>query len=243
MVNRPLIRPCLLGGVALGGGTLDSHDFFWGEISWKKPFNLCYVKFCPCFSESTCTFGGSWILRAQKNSESVSKNSLMLLFVVFVFFCVVWWLDWFLVHLSDLWSSSSFWRGPWGMVLKKHHQQVSFVLAGIGRAKSLSTKKLSLRCCSKAFLLRKRNSKRLWKHRRSIGRRKKRHSCLATSERWSLSVLEFYHPTVLHAPSARRTRAQDGTSGGQKPKATICAMWCALAKILAMTSTHANQSG
>ena len=28
-------------------------------------------------------------------------------------------------------------------------------------AKRLSTKKLSLRCCSKAFLLRKRNSKRL----------------------------------------------------------------------------------
>ena len=26
MVNSPLIRPYLLGGVALGGGTLDSHD-------------------------------------------------------------------------------------------------------------------------------------------------------------------------------------------------------------------------
>ena len=26
MVNSPLIRPYVLGGVALGGGTLDSHD-------------------------------------------------------------------------------------------------------------------------------------------------------------------------------------------------------------------------
>ena len=26
MVNSPLIRPYLLGGWALGGGTLDSHD-------------------------------------------------------------------------------------------------------------------------------------------------------------------------------------------------------------------------
>ena len=26
MVNSPLIRPYFLGGVALGGGTLDSHD-------------------------------------------------------------------------------------------------------------------------------------------------------------------------------------------------------------------------
>ena len=26
MANSPLIRPYLLGGVALGGGTLDSHD-------------------------------------------------------------------------------------------------------------------------------------------------------------------------------------------------------------------------
>ena len=26
MVNSPLIRPYLLGGVALWGGTLDSHD-------------------------------------------------------------------------------------------------------------------------------------------------------------------------------------------------------------------------
>ena len=30
MVNSPLIRPYLLGGVALGGGTLDSHDIFRG---------------------------------------------------------------------------------------------------------------------------------------------------------------------------------------------------------------------
>ena len=27
MVNSSLVRPYLLGGVALGGGTLDSHDF------------------------------------------------------------------------------------------------------------------------------------------------------------------------------------------------------------------------
>ena len=27
MVNSPLIRPYLLGGVALGGGTLGSHEF------------------------------------------------------------------------------------------------------------------------------------------------------------------------------------------------------------------------
>ena len=27
MVNKPLIRPYLLGGVALGGGTLGSHEY------------------------------------------------------------------------------------------------------------------------------------------------------------------------------------------------------------------------
>ena len=30
MVNSPLIRPYLLGG-SFGGGTLDSHDFFFSR--------------------------------------------------------------------------------------------------------------------------------------------------------------------------------------------------------------------
>ena len=36
MVNSPLIRPYLLGGVALGGGTLDSHDIAPALIQRSK---------------------------------------------------------------------------------------------------------------------------------------------------------------------------------------------------------------
>ena len=35
MFNSPLIRPYLLGGVALGGGTLDSHEILTGGIDYS----------------------------------------------------------------------------------------------------------------------------------------------------------------------------------------------------------------
>ena len=42
MVNKPLIRPYLLGGVALGGGTLGSHEL---AISPIKGILYPVVKF------------------------------------------------------------------------------------------------------------------------------------------------------------------------------------------------------
>ena len=38
MVNSPLIRPYFLGGVALGRGTLGSHDIFHVCIFFVSPF-------------------------------------------------------------------------------------------------------------------------------------------------------------------------------------------------------------
>ena len=38
MVNSPLIKPCFLGGMALGGAPLDSHDF--DDMGTRRFFKL-----------------------------------------------------------------------------------------------------------------------------------------------------------------------------------------------------------
>ena len=75
MVNSPLIRPYLLGGggVALGGGTLDSHDHWLSEDPLIRPF-IGYIGWL------------TWICLYKMLGTSLNKISQMVVSLMVIYF-------------------------------------------------------------------------------------------------------------------------------------------------------------